>query len=561
MPSLLNKRRAREETEEQPETAQFLPKAKIVARVALILLACHTSYVFRSSVTSSNLRGLLESSKDTVTKIVSAAGDDEPPAWTRALEPFSSISKESNNSSDRGISRGILSNKPLSFFRELQDKVDRVDVEKRCQRFGYSPLKKNYFHKNHTSQTTTFQRRIFFGSLIASESWETLDIVATEAYGVLEGVVFVESNRTQMFKHRPVNWDDAANNTDRLKALFGTQNVQVRQFVNEDNKLLGLEREQVQRSEIEKGWKELGMGPNDVGYVGDVDETFSREFLRVVQSCDIPAFDHEKHHCNSQEAKILGFTRVFETSPECIGSIHKSWYHPDMVVGACVEEIGNLETNPHAPRIGTSRAPGFGACRRGVENITDDQHPLYTAGDIRTACGGKYQFLNAPNYTTFSGFHMHNFFVDFEALRFKYLTYGHPVPRAMTMPLEKLNADVEFMIRCVKNQTDAPEEDQREKKDQNPLREPGGVDAALPPLPIYFMDKDYRDRKHNAIKVQIEQDEKRRRERLKMGPIEQEVEDASEELEEAKRLVWAKEAHLEKLKKKLSEAKKGSTRR
>ena len=48
---------------------------------------------------------------------------------------------------------------------------------------------------------------------------------------------------------------------ERLKALFGTSNVQVRQFINEDPHLLGLDREQVQRSEIQKGWKELGMGP------------------------------------------------------------------------------------------------------------------------------------------------------------------------------------------------------------------------------------------------------------------------------------------------------------
>ncbi|CAB9513437.1 expressed unknown protein [Seminavis robusta] len=544
--------------------------------VALFLLACHQTYVFRNTASSTVTRALAtdhtrRDNKHNATTTHNVQQPTEPPAsWTgRVLGPSSTSTstKQQEDEDDGGIARGILSHKPQSFFQAFQDKIDHANLEERCQRYGFSmhppstTQKHNQsYNHNHTNVTQpAAQRRIFYGSLIADENWELLDIVATEAYQVFAGVVFVESNRTQTFTQRPFLRDHA--HADKLKALFGTSQLQIRQYVNEDSKLLHLEREHAQRQEILHGWKEMGMTPNDIGYLGDVDETFSRDFLRAVQQCPyVKPLDYKSHHCDNRQTKMSGFTRVFETSPECVVK-DRAWFHPDMVIGACIEGIGNETRNPIAPRVnGYWRALGYASgCNQ--EDFDDrvlqgDRFPLYNAADFRMTCGGRMYEMNAPNHTRYSAFHLHNFFADFEVTRNKYLTFGHPRADAMTAPLEDLHtADLRLMVRCVRNQTDAPDDDQKEDH-QMFARELGGVEGVLPPFPIYFMDKDYRDRKHRAIQAQVEQDEQRRRERLNLSQLERKIEDVSHQFKEARRFMWSKEAEMGNLRKRLRESEK-----
>jgi hypothetical protein len=50
--------------------------------------------------------------------------------------------------------------------------------------------------------------------------------------------------------------------------IFGVNNVQIRAFVNEDSNLKGMDCEQMQRAEILKEWKDLGMQKEDVRTFG-----------------------------------------------------------------------------------------------------------------------------------------------------------------------------------------------------------------------------------------------------------------------------------------------------
>jgi hypothetical protein len=204
---------------------------------------------------------------------------------------------------------GVLSDKSVSFFQEIQRRVDEEDPAIRCSRYegmSYHPTKRRY-------------RRIFFGSLIADEPWELLEIVGTEAYGIFEGVVLVESNRTQSFKPRQFQ---RLHHGPAIQKVFGTPNLQVRAYVNETRRLHPLTREHLQREEILKGWKAMGMEPDDIGYLGDLDETFTRDFLRAVQTCELDILTYDSHQC--ERAKIVSTTRTFEGSPECIAE--KDWW-------------------------------------------------------------------------------------------------------------------------------------------------------------------------------------------------------------------------------------------
>jgi hypothetical protein len=217
----------------------------------------------------------------------------------------------------------------------LQREVDELPHEERCERYGF------YYNASAPKN-----RRIFYGANIATEPWELFQNVAAEAYGLLEGMVYVEGNRTHNFVPRQFQ---RLHHGETLRRLFGAKQVQVRSFVNEDPKLLELDRDNAQRQEILYGWKEMGMRPDDIGYIADSDETFSRDFLRAVQVCDgIGPFEYEKHLCGG-EVKLQAATRVYEMSPECVIH-HYVWYHPDMIIGACIEMIGNHTLHPLAKR-------------------------------------------------------------------------------------------------------------------------------------------------------------------------------------------------------------------
>jgi hypothetical protein len=225
------------------------------------------------------------------------------------LEQLETVPIDRQASLPSDWSMGILSEKSTSFFRNIQRRVDDEDTATRCSRYegmSYAPNKRR-------------SRKIFFGSLIADEPWELLEIVGTETYGIFAGVVLVESNRTQSFEPRQFQ---RLHHGSVLQEVFGTPNVQVRAYVNERPRIQPMIREQLQREEILKGWKEMGMGPDDIGYLGDLDETFTRDFLRAVQTCEVDILNYESHQC--ERAKIVSDTRTFEGSPECLAE--KGWW-------------------------------------------------------------------------------------------------------------------------------------------------------------------------------------------------------------------------------------------
>ena len=335
---------------------------------------------------------------------------------SESINPDADVKFPENDYDDDKIAVGILSQQPKSYFHRIQRAVDNDNLEERCERYGF-PM--------NTSTTNHPQRRIFYGSLIAEEPWELFEIVSAETYGVFSGVVFVESNRTQNFNARLFRRKDK--HRRKLQALFGTPQLEIRRYVNENATLEPLAREHRQRQEILRGWKDMGMTRDDVGYIADADETFSRDFLRAIQTCPyIEALDYEAHHCFNPKVKIAGFTRMFETSPECLTK-SRTWYHPDMILGACIELIGDESVNPLAPRVRDYlRAPGHANnCETGKNyessfgNITGNKYPLWSAADFRRQCGGHNYDLKAPNYSRHTAYHFHNFFADFRATRRK----------------------------------------------------------------------------------------------------------------------------------------------
>lgn len=101
-----------------------------------------------------------------------------------------------------------------------------------------------------------------------------------------------------------------------------------------------------------------------------------------------------------------------------------------------------------------------------------------------------------------------------------------------------------MLVRCARNWTDAPVETNGKTavtETQRWQREIGGLEATLPPWPIYFMDPDYRLRKHAEIGEKVKQDEERRYKRKRMHAREQRIDRLQDEAQEFKRQMWSKE--------------------
>ena len=197
----------------------------------------------------------------------------------------------------------------------FDDEIDSTIEAERCQKYNF----------NYTGRTN--RRRVFYGSLIADDSWATVAMSAIEHYGVLHTVSFVESNRTQTFHPRKIRFGEGTENLKLIQKLFGQKtNVHVDYFVNEDWNLQSLGREHAQRSLIIERWKQSGMSVDDLGYLADVDEVLTRDFVRALQICEVKEFDH---HQNCKAPKIDAGTVVFEGSPDCLK--RSRWFRPFVV--------------------------------------------------------------------------------------------------------------------------------------------------------------------------------------------------------------------------------------
>jgi hypothetical protein len=410
---------------------------------------------------------------------------------------------------------GIVSYQDIHFFRTIQNEIDTRDPYERCLDYGFK-----------YNPTNNMNRRVFYGALIADETYELLDIISTETYNVYTGIVFVESNRTQNLTPRPFRH---LYDVPILQTMFNTSHIQIRTFVHEQQQHVDLEYEHAQRQEILLGWKELGMLPDDIGLLADTDETFTRDFLRALQTCDDNEYliynkqnndpndtnssdstsdNNDKpfrgHNCQHQSTKVIGATQVFESSPECIER-DRTWHHPDMIIGHCIDYISTI--HPVAPRdinYPLLRAKGYGSqCDDwdGENNITNPNlYPTWNAADFRRTCGGRMfaRKAKAGKHSVYTGYHFHNFFLNFNQTRFKYSTYGHPDKDAIHKDIVDMSRDLKLMYHCIKNMED--------DKDSPKKRIIGGYNASLPFHPIYFHDIDYRQRRHAHVQQMIELD-------------------------------------------------------
>jgi len=385
-----------------------------------------------------------------------------------------------------------------------KDHIDPVTETARCAKYGYE-------YKGRTSR-----RRIFYGSPIADDSWHAIAIHAIEAYDLYHTVAFSESDistadRTSHTKPRTLRFPPGSLNLEVMESgIFGpATNVYVDQYVDDPDQRKSPDgfviphQEDLQRDISLKRFIQNGMTKDDIAIFSDVDETFTRDFLLAAQICEIPQFVPGQ---TCHRPKIVSKTIIFEAAPDCITS-NRAWFHPDMVLGECVDEIGDSSVHKPAKRLFSDRGrrmPGYEENVKendgGMPNIT--MYPLWRPVDFRTVAGGD---LHSDMDKLHIGFHFRNFFPSIEVMRNKFATYTHGSEKAWTIPIGEIHQDLNMTVNCMKG---IPDEANAET-----IALKGGFAALKGAIPVAFQDGNYRQKRFQEVKEMILEDEKKVKEK------------------------------------------------
>ncbi|KAL7537056.1 hypothetical protein ACHAXR_010153 [Thalassiosira sp. AJA248-18] len=420
--------------------------------------------------------------------------------------------------------------------RPIDDEaIDHEFERTRCARYNldYTP--------------NTKRRRVFWGANIADDSWHAIATQAIETYGLFHTVAFIESNRTSMADERQLRFGESSTSKKILteSEMFGQAKVTVDYYGNEDTEtpdtLVSLEREHAQRALILERWKKNGMTKSDIGYLSDTDETFSRDFIRAMQICDVPQFssDGQNGHNKCAAPKVYGLVTIFEGSPECVSA--EEIYHPALMIGECVDGIGDETLHPRPSRHRNLASNWrndnytyntYYSALHDASNPPPPKRlpsnayfPLWNAADYRKIPGGF--FYGDDNLPLYVGYHIHNFFDDMGLMRKKYLTYGHAIGDALTKPLSYMNREVNLMVRCAKhNNTFQLEGSVTKKYKSNAERRSGpifmrkgGLDFLRRAnygmetggaVPLAFRIEEYVKSRHQEMVASVEKDERER---------------------------------------------------
>ncbi|KAL3780360.1 hypothetical protein ACHAW5_007118 [Stephanodiscus triporus] len=404
--------------------------------------------------------------------------------------------------------------------RELLDD-EIVDVERereRCARYNFKLA----------DEANPRRRRLFMGALIGDDSMEVLRAVSTEAYDIYHTVSFIEGFQAHDLSHREMNYYDPttpSENLNTLLQLFGPKTkVSVDYYNTTMTELVGqhgsLFMDFVGREGNTHRWAMNGMKEDDVGIIGDADEVFTRDFLRAMQICDIPEF-RKGQSCI--EAQVKASTLVYESSPNCL-TRDRRWFHPDAILGECVDNVGNATLHPPTKRDYVDKhgleMEGYGAGGSDFRPnytlyhkdglVPSNTYPLWHGTDIRMKFSGSTYGKNDGSAT---GYHFHNNFKSAEEIHVKYATYGHAKGElAFKMPMWALHPeDIGLAVDCANGKGDLYLD----------FNNSGGS-----ALPIYYLNEDVRNKRHQHWKSIVKDEEEYWSKKIDaMQPLENENKD------------------------------------
>ena len=454
---------------------------------------------------------------DNITMSIQICDSDQIHKNMTNLDPISML--EATHASTKSLKvvfkmlKNITSDRPREYHgQHITSDMEPIEIA-RCKRYGYE----------YNSTLQNKRKRVFLGALVGDDSWHSIGAHAIEMYGLYHTVALVEGNKTFTKHDRCKRFQPGSIHHEGVKksGIFGT-NTTVKTalyYVRETDTMSPINTEQLQRDVFTKIWIQQGMKEDDIGVVADMDEFFTRDFMLAMQTCQVPEFQKGQ---SCKAPKVVAKTLTFEAAPDCIYKT-KRWFHPDAIIGECIDGIGN-ETL-HKPTLRKSfpgnretyREDGFGKKLKDYDNETKQDlirfPPLWKPVDFRGAQGGGLigEILNGDNPKRPQGYvayHFHNFFDSIKPIRKKYATYGHPNQNATFWPLGNISTELDVAVRCIMNRT-------FEGIKPREYMFTGGINEArekgnnIHRIPIMFEQSfgSYRNDRFNELRNIIEEDE------------------------------------------------------
>ena len=189
------------------------------------------------------------------------------------------------------------------------------------------------------------------------------------------------------------------------------------------------------------------------------------------------------------------------------------FYFADAMLGECIEQIGDSRAHPptkrdrwesHGLRLtGFGRLGNFSKYEEDVLaplKMKEKKYPLWLPHEIREETGGSMYSKN-DEWKSPTGYHFHNFFMSGEEVRYKYLTYGHPDPKAQEKPLRDLHGagDLLLAVDCAHGNHTY----KGEKAESNFESIPGNS------KPIYYLNEEARRARHKLWQDIVRKDEEK----------------------------------------------------
>ena len=189
------------------------------------------------------------------------------------------------------------------------------------------------------------------------------------------------------------------------------------------------------------------------------------------------------------------------------------FFFADAMLGECIEQIGDTKVHPptkrdrwesHGLRLtGFGRFGNFSKYEEDVLaplKMKEKKYPLWLPHEIREETGGSMYSKN-DEWKSPTGYHFHNFFMSGEEVRYKYLTYGHPDPKAQEKPLRDLHGagDLLLAVDCAHGNHTY----KGGKAESNFESIPGNS------KPIYYLNEEARRARHNLWQDIVRKDEEK----------------------------------------------------
>jgi hypothetical protein len=188
---------------------------------------------------------------------------------------------------------------------------------------------------------------------------------------------------------------------------------------------------------------------------------------------------------------------------------------PEMVIGACVQGIGDATHHPPPPgrdRDVMHTDSGWGLncdynlMKRNSTLWDNRMFPLYDSADFRRRCGTRVrrrrESASASSGSRHNAFHFHNWFADVHSIRHKYATYGHAQKGASQKRVKDFSADTAMMHQCALGSTERLANQRYGYQLASDL-----VVEDVMYMPIYFQDAAYMKKRHDFLKYMIYWDE------------------------------------------------------